>query len=231
MTDRKQDILSKRDEAAAMLPFYLAGTLTAQETALVEEQLAADPALREELELERQVRQAVDADASSIAPSKLDFDGLMARIEQEDRTAAIVRSAEKNRFWDSVLWFFAPLAAPQVRYALAAAMLVIVFQALALSGVIELGGDTAYRTAATGDPATAPAGPRLLVIFQDGATAADIRTLLERLDGRIVAGPTAKGVFTVELPEVSTTDAAALDRLVAELSGETGIVQFVGRAQ
>ncbi|MDJ0895409.1 MAG: hypothetical protein QNJ92_09745 [Alphaproteobacteria bacterium] len=231
MTDRKQDILSKRDEAAAMLPFYLAGTLTAQETAFVEEQLAADPALREELELERQVRQAVDADASSIAPSKLDFDGLMARIDQEDRTAAIVRSAGKKSMWDAVLWFFAPLAAPQVRYALAAAMLVIVFQALALSGVVDLGGDTTYQTAATGDPAAAQDGPRLLVIFQDGATAADMRALLERLDGRIVAGPTARGVFTVELLQVPVTDNAALDRLVGQLSGETGIVQFVGRAQ
>ncbi len=231
MTDRKQDILSKREEAAAMLPFYLAGTLTAQETAFVEEQLAADPALRDELELERQVRQAVDADASRIAPSRLDFDGLMARIDQEDRTAAIERPAAKNRFMDAIFWFFAPLTAPQVRYALAAAMLVIVFQALALSGLVDLGGDTAYQTATSGDPAAAPAGPRLLVIFQDGATAADIRTLLERLDGRIVAGPTARGVFTVELPQVATTDSAALDRLVAELSGETGIVQFVGRAQ
>ena len=44
------------------------------------------------------------------------------------------------------------------------------------------------------------AGPRLRVIFANAATMGEIQEILRSIDGSIVTGPTALGVYTVVLP-------------------------------
>ena len=80
---------------AQLLPFYVNGTLSAEQHAEVEAALAADAALRAELEEVREIAAlvqaggaglAVEADADAAAPDRLK--ALLARIDAEDTSAA-----------------------------------------------------------------------------------------------------------------------------------------------
>ena len=56
-----------------------------------------------------------------------------------------------------------------------------------------------YRTLSLPAPAQSASGPLLHVVFDDELTAGEIRDLLARLRGRVVAGPSDIGAFTVEV--------------------------------
>jgi hypothetical protein len=62
-----------------------------------------------------------------------------------------------------------------------------------------------YETLSSGAEQTTT-GPRLRVVFADSATVGEIRQLLRDIDGNIVAGPTALGVYTVALPAADRPD-------------------------
>ncbi|BBK43739.1 hypothetical protein STVA_37590 [Allostella vacuolata] len=192
MNSKMADAIDDLPEEAFLLPWYVNGTLDADERRRVEAALAQSAELREELELLRQVNLAVVASTEALPePDPDGFARLMARIDAEPERApapAPARAGWPQRVaaWFEMSW----------KPAMAAAAVVIAVQAAAIVALVDdRGGGGEFRTAS--GPQAGAGDARFLVDFADGAPLAEIRQLLERADAVIVKGPTADGYFVV----------------------------------
>lgn len=161
-----------RNEISELLPFYLNGTLGAEDKARVEHALAADAGLQAELQFLAQIRTSLREDPPGFSPGELG----LARLGRDiDRDTPARRPS---------------LAALAAAFALGAI----------LSGVIAVaamrGPEEPYRQAGA-----APAGVSLLVAFRAEATAREISDLLVAGNYVIVDGPSALGLFSVAPPD------------------------------
>lgn len=208
MSPRPIDPVDGLPEEAFLLPWYVNGTLDAEDRRRVEAALAASAELREELALLRSVRSTVVASTEAMPePDPDGFARLMARIDAEPQRSPQQASVAAERpgwaarigAWLEASW----------RPALAAAAVVIAVQAAAIFALVgDRGGEATYSTAS--GPATEAPQARFLVGFADGAPLSEIRALLERADAVIVKGPTADGYFIVAAQGDAAAAAAAL---------------------
>ncbi len=187
----RQELLHRR--VWDLLPWYANGTLPDGERRTVEAHLADCPRCREEIaacrRLEDVIRQTEEA-APAAHPARLAR--LMERISEEERPGGL-----------AVLFRATP---PLVRGVLAAQLVVLV----ALAGLLVRSSpgqeNTAPSTAPVyqtlSDPAPAPpaSAARLRLVFAEGAAEEEVRHLLLGIRGQIVGGPSALGVYTVEVP-------------------------------
>lgn len=167
-----------------LLPFLVNGTLAGPERARVEESLRHSPALTAEAALLGQLRGAMKALPQPSSPAEFGLARLMRDIDREAQ-------AQRSRRWQ--------LAGG----ALAAAAIV-----LAVLLVLPA-GQTGYQQA-SGDP-----GPGdLTVAFVPGATLAEVTELLQANDLEIVDGPSAIGLYRLDVTEGADASAIA-DKLRA----------------
>ncbi|NJO24226.1 MAG: hypothetical protein HC868_16550, partial [Sphingomonadales bacterium] len=179
MSDDTKDAL-ERSEIELLLPWYVTGRLGAADTARVTAFLAAHPDMQRQLALVREEQeQSVQANEALVGPSRGSLDRLMASIERESRV-----SLSPHTVWSRIAQFFAMPTSQGVRWAAAAAGLLLLIQAAVIGSLlIARSGDT-YQTA-SGKHAPA-SGTTLLVGFADAATAPAIAVLLGQLDAQIV---------------------------------------------
>ena len=224
----QQDL--KLQEAEELLPWYLNGSLSEAERETVERALEAEPALRAELESLALMRDTVKEDSDSLAVPAGDFDLVMQRIDGVEPEAAPARAtpAPTRASWMEQLGELFSL--PALRFAGIAAALVIMVQSAAIVGLMQVGDEpgAVYETATTGDPAaaTAEAGARMLVVFEDQAALSDIAGLLRELDARIVDGPSQAGGYILLIGGAEADPEAILQRLQAR----DDLVRFAGKA-
>ncbi len=190
-----------------LLPWYVNGTLPDGERRTVESHLDECPRCREEIvtcqRLGEAIRQTEEI-APVVHPARLAR--LMDRIDDEERHA--------GRGWLRVLqapWHglasLVRTTPPLARGALAVQLIFLV----ALTGLLlhwqqqpaeAPAPAPLYQTLSQSDPA--PATPettaRLRLVFVEGTTEMEARDLLLGIRGQIVAGPSALGVYTVEVP-------------------------------
>lgn len=191
-----------------LLPWYANGTLLDGERRTVEAHLAECPRCREEIvacqrlgEVIRQTEPAVPA----AHPARLAR--LMERIDGEERSHGWRWALRAP--WQG-LATLVRATPPLARGALVVQLVVLV----ALTGLL-LGGPSSGRRSAPAPPApdapeyrtlseSTPAAPalttRLRLVFAEGTTEQEARHLLLDIRGQIVAGPSALGVYTVEVP-------------------------------
>lgn len=98
-----------------------------------------------------------------------------------------------------------------------AAGLILIFQAVVLLQPSDDGARLAGAARAD-----------LQVSFVAKATEAEIRALLHRVDARIVDGPSAAGLYRLQL-DARPEDEAAWTRVLEALRGEPDVVAFVAR--
>lgn len=172
-----------------LLPWYVNDTLDGEERARVERHLAGCAHCRAELELLKAVRGEVRALDTVEGPGEL----ARARLLREARRTGGARSR----------WLPLALAASLAVVALQAVVLMSVW--LPQDGYAPLGA--------------APAGVVLQVRFAPEATEREMRAALAAVNGSIVDGPGALGVYRVRLegvrPEENERIAAALGALRA----------------
>jgi anti-sigma factor RsiW len=206
-----------------LLPFYAAGVLDAGEMAEVKAALAADPELRRRLALVEEERtETILLNEGIRGPSTRALDRLMAAIEAEPARVPRLSLAER------LAAFLHGVTPRQVVWASAAAALLLMLNGAALIGLATRSPEGGFQTASHGQTPVM-AGSQFTVIFQPGATAAEIGALLERNGARLVDGPRAGGVFRIAVGErVLTT--AERDALVARLRAETGVIRLVAPA-
>lgn len=202
-TTDDRSTLSPHEEIEALLPWYANGTLTPAETATVERHLAQCPACRAELKQCHALATAVRDTAESWQPAPGGFDRLMAEIDRLEAKPTPAKTRSPPLLQRILDWLGAtpnPVRWTLALESMAVAALLLVVALPMLRTAPE------YETLSSDTEPAAAKGPRLRVVFADSATVGDIRQLLRDIDGNIVAGPTALGVYTVALPAADRPD-------------------------
>ena len=196
-----------------LLPWYANGTLDEPERARVAAHLAECARCREELSflttLAAGVRAADESGASADfggeSGGELGLRRLLREVRQTSPNPAPARGGRRT-------WWRPALAA--------AAILVIAVQGVMLGRLYQ---DTTYLQPLAGPAA---AGTVLQVRFDPAASESQIRAALQSVDGTLIGGPGALGIYRVRL-EGAGTDASAIARRIAELRARHGVVDYV----
>lgn len=200
----------EHDTREAGIQAYALGWLSAQDMAELDRLAQSDPALYAELALARAMAQARADDPQRGAASDLGWARLSRAI---DAQAAPPPRASwlPDRF---------------TRWQTAAAVLaaVAVWQ---FAAVPHLTGEHGDASAGYG----MASGPRAhafvaQVIFRPEATEAQIRQVLRASDAKLVAGPSALGIY-----DLAFADQRALDAGVARLGAASAVVEEIRAAQ
>lgn len=153
-----------------LLPWYVNGTLTDQEYHTVDEHVSICDICKDEIKLLQTIQTHVKASAPSYTPGELGLRRVKKQIQQEN----------KSRQGPSKWW----------QPAMAAAVLVIVLQTGLLLQQYDSG--TTYGLLGKTEQT-------LQISFSPAATEAQIREVLTVINGRIVDGPGALGVYHIKL--------------------------------
>lgn len=210
-----------REEIEALLPWYAAGTTSAEETALVEAALQSDPELRKSLAVVREDMDATILSNDALpAPSARVFERLAAGMEAHPRRMRVSTGGIIGWLGERL----AALAPRQLAYAGIAAAVVVLAQAAIVGGLVLQNTDGTFQTASHGDQATrtAPGGTVVLISFVPTASVDDITRVLQRHHARIVSGPMPGGLYRVEVGSQGTGDQ---DQRLAGLRGEGAVVR------
>lgn len=192
---------TEREELEALLAWYAAGTLSAEEARRVEAALAADPELARSHDLARDELAAVIAANERVGvPSAHPMQQLFAAIEREPRSARAVRTG----LWRRLVSAAASLRPRTLAWASAAAVAIIAVQAVVIAtGVLrspagETQAPASYATASA-PAAPPPPGAYALVQFAPTASAAEIARRLQTSHATIVEGPLPGGLYRVRV--------------------------------
>jgi hypothetical protein len=201
------------EEAARLLPWYVAGRLDAADSARVTRHLERCTTCRDDLEQERAVRTLLKSESSVEYAPQAGLARTLARIDELEREAPAAAPAaallvtEPVRRFSAVPW-------------LAAAALV---QAVAL-GVLgtamfhrstDAGQEPRYTTLST-DAQAASAGEHIRAVFSPDITLNALDTLLAGNALTIVRGPSDAGVYTLAFADTYGAT-GRLDRAIAAL--------------
>jgi hypothetical protein len=226
MTAPHRDHPRGSEHVAEILPWYVNASLSREETALVDEHLAACAACRDELArcrvLSLAARSAAQGD-EGWAPSPAHFARVLERVEASEQRRLGARGRaflERLRSWvidtpRPVRWAFAVQGVAAL--ALAAALLWRVPEP-----------PPAYETLSR--PASTAAGDRarLHLVVAEETTERELRDLLHGIEGVLVGGPSSRGVYTVELP-VGASERERVEAIAARIRGAPS-VRFVAVA-
>jgi hypothetical protein len=217
------------DASALLLPFYVNGTLGADDRALLDLALAGSPQLRAELAETEHIAALVRAGGPSLVgnagPHRTRLDELLTAIRAQQlrkvRRTASVLSLGKLRFGivnptsQTARWLL-PLAAS----------VVVVLAGLATREVLTPPGDTTYRTASGAEPSSAAMGAGLLIVrLKPEARWSDVEALLTAQYLTIVSGPD-DGHLTLKLDDPKADAEQARVALAA-----SPLVAFAGLAK
>ncbi len=179
-------------ELRALLPWYVNGTLDASTRQDMELELQQSPALRSELVwltmLRSQVRDLTQAECSPRSDDA-GLDSLMALIHGEQ--SGKVTPLRKNT-WAWVA------AARKMPLSMGIAAAIVLSQAVIIGALLDKSsGDLKPMSGGT----AVVGGQMLQLTFKPQATEGEIRALLAAVQGEIVAGPGALGVYVVRVPD------------------------------
>jgi hypothetical protein len=220
-----------RDEARELLPWYAVGALEPDQARAVEAHLADSPELAHELTQYETLREAVaevPADEPAFRPELLN--DALARIDALEADAAVDRTStavpekdEASGGWLSRLLDEFRTLGGGPRLALAAQFCLL----LVLGTVAFLPDEQAstpvsreFTTLSGEQGAAETGGPQFSVVFDPGATQAEVTALLERLDAQLVAGPSAQQAYVIALP---TGDRREPQALLETLRGDASV--------
>ena len=207
------------ERALDLLPWYAAETLSDEERQAVAEHLNACPECSLELAHFQELRVADLELSTDIPPPPANMlQQALAQIEDFERErVAEPQAVPAARSWWDALWNPEPGFARLVMAAQFALVLALA------AGLLLRNSEPDYGVlGGPGDGAT------ISVQFVESATEAQIRALLTDVDGVIVDGPSAIGLYRVRVG-VEPEDTGAIDALVQRLQAQTDIVQFSGR--
>ena len=183
------------DSLRLELPWLVNGSLPARDREALLAAMRDQPALEAERRFLEHLRQAV-RDEADTGPGELGWRRLQRSIQQERQSG-----------WDN-WWKGAAIAAS---VALAAQSAFVWWDAERPGGFEPMTGPSA------------PATPQIQMRLRPEASAADIQTLLNALDLRIVDGPSASGVYRLTGP------AASVDANLQRLRASTALVEYAER--
>jgi len=217
-------------EIIELLPWYANQTLEDDERKLVEMHLADCRDCAKEVEsLKAMQKTVVEVGDSGPALSPFALNRALAEIEDYERTrtstakAASVAAQEKKGFW--ARWW---RPTPVFARALIAAQIVLVLTLGSVSVYQYAHPNIIYKTSSGGvDDKTST---RITVGFNDGTTEQEIRRTILGIEGQIVEGPSALGLYTIQVP-IPRERAAEIEEILQTLRLNTKVVRFAAEKQ
>ncbi len=178
------------DDIDEQLNLWANGRLPEAERRALEQKMKEDPALAREAEFLKALKHSVQSEPVA-GPGEFGLARLQKSLrEEQEETPAVL---PRKNFWRPV--------------AIAASVIVAVQAALLLGPAPGENGSGVDLAPASGE--MTPQGPRLQIVFDPTATMSDIQTAVLSVNGSIVAGPSALGVFRLALSEEASPEAAA----------------------
>ena len=217
-------------EIIELLPWYANQTLEDDARKLVEMHLADCRDCAKEVEsLKAMQKTVVEVGDSGPALSPFALNRALAEIEDYERTrtstakAASVAAQEKKGFW--ARWW---RPTPVFARALIAAQIVLVLTLGSVSVYQYAHPNIIYKTSSGGvDDKTST---RITVGFNDGTTEQEIRRTILGIEGQIVEGPSALGLYTIQVP-IPRERMAEIDKVLQTLRQNTKVVSFAAEKQ
>lgn len=218
-------------EIIELLPWYVNGTLEEDERRTVEAHLKeCSPCALEWKQLGTIQAAALEQAAEAPSPSSASLHGVLDRIEEyegkrsrtpKERIGWLTKllSAMREPWWQPT---------PAFARVLMAAQLVLV---IALGGMLLFQGDESRRGGTASGPSTTPIQQnvtRIAVGFTEGVSEQTMRDTILAIQGNIVDGPSALGLYTVEvrIPPQRTEE---IDKLLQGLLKDRKVVRFAAR--
>ncbi len=162
-----------------LLPWYVNGTLNADERARVERHLEDCAVCREEVASLEDLQQCVRETSSETEAAVPGFGKVMAQID----------AATAPRF----------RTPPAIRWALAAQAAAILVLAAMLIWPTAPASQDDFRTLSDPRVETGNAAPSFRIVFSETATEAELRRLLRSVEAEIVSCPSSFGVYTIRV--------------------------------
>ena len=212
------------EEFEELLPWYATGTLEPDEASAVEAHLAASPHARAELANFRALHEIVQDTSGEPEFNPGLVNDALAQIDSYERGRA-----ERAEGRGIVVWLrrnFVPAweATPSLTRAAVAAQFALM---LALGGALLLPEREGFTTVGGG---SGSAQARIAIGFTETTRELELREVVRDLDAKIVAGPSALGLYTLELPQ-SAEARAEVDALIEALSARKDRIRYVGRVE
>jgi anti-sigma-K factor RskA len=210
----------ERQDIEALLPWHAAGTLSRRDADRVERALANDRELARRYDLVREeLGETIHLNETLGAPSARAMEKLFAAIEAE---APVAKKASFN-FIGRVVEFMSSFTPRTLAYAGAAAALVLVVQATALTTVMVRNPATPAGHELSSAPTDGT--PRAMVRFSSNATLADVTRFLDANQATLIGGPT-RGMYEVQLAAAPMSE-ADMTRTIQRMKSESRIVEFI----
>ena len=205
-------------EAAHLLPWFVTGRLDPDQRALVEAHLVSCPACRGDLEHERALHGLLRPDDRvDESGATAGFQKLITRIGETER--ALPAETPVPRETASVR-----RRAPRwVAGAVLAQALALTLVGVALWRYAGQASDAPYRTLSSDSASNASATAQLRVVFAPGTTTQELAGILDRIDARIVDGPSPAGAYALALSS-GATDRAAVGATLGTLRADPRVI-------
>jgi hypothetical protein len=198
-----------------LLPFYVNGTLGAEDRAWIDSYLREQPLAENELRWLRAVQTTVQAEAVP-ASAEVGLERVMQRIHGERKTAA------PSKPQGLANWLSRLFSPPVLKPMFAGAMAVVALQAVVISSLMTERDDTSpIRTVPLGG--VVEHGAYVKVNFKPDAREADIRMLMIDVQASLASGPGQLGDYYLRVQESQL--AAVTARLgVSEIVDSVAVV-------
>lgn len=184
---------------------YINGTLDEAEREKLQQALEADEALAREADFMSALRQGMKQEEVT-PPGELGLARLKKDIKQYEESQQQAPASTQWRFWKP-----AAIAASFVLIVQTTTMVLYQDKQTDASGIQVLSGPTVEQ------------GGVLQVVFAPGAELADVQALLLAVDGDIVRGPGALGLYDISLPAGADVDQALAQLRASALVQEASL--------
>ena len=215
-------------EIIELLPWYANQTLDEDERKAVEVHLSECAECANEVKnLSTMKKAVIESGDQGPTLSPFALNRALAQIEDYERTknpATAPRREPGKSFW-SRWWSPTPVFA---RALIAAQVLLVI--ALGSVALYQHGHPTVIYTTSSGGAGENKANFRIAVQFSDSATEQEIRKTILGIRGTIVDGPSALGLYTVEVP-IAGDRRAEIDRALETLRQNQHLIRFAAEKQ
>ncbi len=202
MSMKNQTNKNEHETIAALLPWLVNGTLSAKESKRVEAHLLLCDQCRNQVSQLQTVNKQVAEEKSEWEPSSAHFSSILSEVERsEPVTPKQKKTKHKSRFG----FFENLLQTPNpVRWTLAIESVAIValLTVWNISPQMGLPSNVELYQTLSDNPQEKPTQDtgRIRLLLDDAMTTADLTQLLQQTDAQIRQGPSALGLFVVEVP-------------------------------
>jgi Putative zinc-finger len=205
------------DELISLIPWYVKGKLTANESAALKQHLTDCENCQQEVSNCKALVDSFPKSAESWQPSAAHFAEILAGVDKFEAAEKLKKSANtvpKAGFFQRIRQLFAQTPRP-VRWTLAAESLAFAILAavMVLPGRLTIDQTDTFETLSNPETPAPPSGQMLHVIFSDDITAKELSELLLQTKAQIRQGPSEVGAYTVELPSGDAAKAQAALRV------------------